>query len=225
MRSGRPAPPRPEDLLETGAAALGIPLDTRQLDAFRRYREEIARWSSRMNLTSLRDPEAIVREGFLDSLACLPLVPAGASRALDIGSGAGYPALPLKLARPSLHFTLVEASRKKASFLRHVIRALGLEGVRVVRCRAEELARQASEAGAYDVALARAVAPLPEQGRLVRPFLRPGGLFLAQVGADPLAGPALAGLAALGFEPAGELALPAALGRPGRRVVALSATG
>lgn len=213
--------PGPDELLVAGASSLGIHLEPEQVAAFRAYREEIARWSARVNLTALRDPEDIVRTGFLDSLGCLPLIPPGAQRVLDLGSGAGFPALPLKLLRPDLAFTMVEASRKKASFLQHMVRRLGLAEVRVIQRRAEALAGDPTEQGAYDLALARAVAPPPEQGRLVRPFLGAGGLFLLQVGPGPLDPDALDRLADLGFELARELPLPAALGRPGRRVLAM----
>src|SRR5574337_1716541 len=107
--------PGPDDLLVMGALALGFDLTPGQVAAFRTYREEIARWSARTNLTALREPGDIVRAGFLDSLACLPLIPPGAKCALDVGSGAGFPALPLKIVRPDMSFTLVEASRKKAT--------------------------------------------------------------------------------------------------------------
>lgn len=211
----------PEDLLIAGARALGLRLTQGQVAAFRAYQEEIRRWSARVNLTALRDPEDVVRAGFLDSLACLPLIPLGARRALDIGSGAGFPALPLKLLRPGLAFTLVEASRKKATFLRHIVRTLRVTEVRVVQRRAESMAGDPQEAGSYDVALARAVAAPPEQGQLVRPFLRPGGLFLVQVGPGAPGPGELDRLVRLGFEPEQEFALPPALGRPGRRVLAL----
>lgn len=217
--------PGPDDLLVTGALALGLHLTPSQVAAFRTYLQEITRWSARLNLTALREPEDIVRAGFLDSLACLPLIPTDARRALDIGSGAGFPGLPLKLVRPDLSFTLVEASRKKATFLQHIVRQLGLAAVRVIRRRAEELAGDPEEVGAYDLALARAVAPPPEQGRLVRPFLRPGGLFLVQVGAGAVDAGVLERLLGLGFEMVRELALPPSLGRPGRQVLALRRAG
>jgi 16S rRNA (guanine527-N7)-methyltransferase len=218
--------PRPgtDDLLVAGARALGLHLTSVQVAAFAIYLEEIIRWSARTNLTALRRPEEIVRAGFLDSLACLPLIPPEASRAVDVGSGAGFPGLPLKLARPELSFTLVEASRKKVTFLHHVVRRLGLAGVRVLQRRAEELAADPEEAGAYDLALARAVAPPPDQGRLVRPFLRAGGIFLAQAGPGPLAPETLERLAGLGFEAVRELSLPTRLGRTGCRVLALRRT-
>jgi len=225
MKFSRGPRPGPNDLLVVGARALGLQLTTSQVAAFATYLEEVTRWSARINLTALREPEDIVREGFLDSLACLPLVPPEARRALDVGSGAGFPGLPLKLARPDLSFTLVEASRKKATFLQHIVRQLGMAGVRVVQRRAEDLAADPEEAGAYDLALARAVAPPPDQGRLVRPFLRPGGLFLVQIGPGSLAPGALERLMGLGFEVVQELVPAVSLGRPGRRVLALRRAG
>jgi len=221
MKSSRRRQPEPDDLLIAGARFLGLHLTASQVAAFATYLEEVTRWSARMNLTGLRGPEEIVRTGFLDSLACLRLIPVGVTRVLDIGSGAGFPGLPLKLARPNLLLTLVEASRKKASFLRHMVRQLGATGVRVVQRRAEEMAADRGEAGAYDLALARAVAPPPEQGRLVRPFLRPGGLFLVQIGPGSLASETLERLVGLGFEMVQEVAPSVSLGGPGRRVLAL----
>lgn len=219
------SPPRsrlaPDDLLVAGARALGIRLEAEEVKAFSAYREEVVRWSARTNLTALREPAEIVHEGFLDSLVCLPLIPAQASRVLDVGSGAGFPALPLKLIRSDLCFTLVEASRKKASFLRHMVRSLRLRDVRVLNLRAESLAQEPSELGAYDLALARAVAPLPDQAGLVRPFLRSGGLFLAQVGPGPSVSQALDVVLGLGFSLEREVPAPSSLGRTGRRVLVL----
>ncbi len=221
MRTAHRTRAGPDDLLVAGALALGVHLTPGQVGAFATYLEEIGRWSAHINLTALRDPGDIVRAGFLDSLACLPLIPPEARCALDVGSGAGFPGLPLKIARPDMSFTLVEASRKKATFLQHMVRQLGIGGVRVVQRRAEALAADPGEAGAYDLALARAVAPPPDQGRLVRPFLRTGGLFLIQVGSGSLAPLALRQLVDLGFEVVRELAIAAPFGRPGRRVLAL----
>ena len=211
----------PEDLLRAGAERLGIRLHPAQVEAFGRYLAEILRWSVQINLTGLRRPEEIVRVGFLDSLSCLALFPRDARRALDIGPGAGFPSIPLKIARPHLALTLVEASRKKASFLRHVTRRLALSDVRVVQERAERLARDLEEAGTYDVAFARAVAPPEEQARLALPFLRPGGVFLAQVSRAPILPEAGSWPAGEAFDLAGCIVLPPEIGLPGRRVLAL----
>jgi 16S rRNA (guanine527-N7)-methyltransferase len=132
--------------------------------------------------------------------------------------------MPLKLARPELVITLVEPSRKKATFLLHMVRCLELPAVRVVQARAEALAADPREAAAYDVGLARAVAAPTEAARLVRPLMRPGGVFLLQLGADPPPPGAWDRLLALGFEIVRDQAPPPALGRSGR-VVALRRLG
>jgi 16S rRNA (guanine527-N7)-methyltransferase len=175
----------PEDVLLAGASGLGLSLDALARERFQRYLEELLDWSAHVNLTALRRPADIVREGFLDSLSLAPFVPAAARRAVDVGSGAGFPALPLAILRPDLAFTLVESIRKKVTFLRHAARSLGLAGVAVVQARAEALARDPAHAGRYDVGFARAAAPLAEQAALVAPFLAPGGRFVAQAGALP----------------------------------------
>lgn len=221
MPPRHPPHTNPDQLLTMGAEALGLRLGSDQLAAFRLYREELSRWSARLNLTALRTDEEVVRAGLLDSLACLPLLPPGALRVVDVGSGAGFPALPLKLVRPELSVTLIEASRKKATFLQHMARHLGLVGIRVVQARAEVVSRDPRESETYDLGLARAVAPPPDAGGLVRPLLRPGGLFLVQLGAEPLPSGAWNRLLALGYEVVRELPLPPTVGLPGRRVVTL----
>ena len=178
-----------------------------------------------MNLTALATPVQIVRQGFLDSLACAPLLPTSSGRVIDIGSGAGFPAIPLALVKPGLEFTLVEPSRKKVTFLRHVIRRLRLTLVRIRPNRVEALLGESGMLEAFDVALARAVAPLAEVGRLVFPFLRPAGIFLAQTGAAEHIDDAVRRLARDGFEAIGERAVPSEFGKPGRRILTLRRSG
>ncbi len=211
---------QPDDLLVTGAKALGVALDRVQLAAFGVYREEILRWSLRTNITALRSPADIVRDGFLDSLVCFPLIPETTQRILDIGSGAGFPALPIAIVCPRFQLTLVEASRRKTSFLRHMVRTLQLSHVRVLQGRAESLSAEPEHAAAYDIAFARAVGPPLKVCALARPFLVPSGLFLAQTGEDfPLGD--LEGLRSLGLEVAGQRDVPPAAGKPGRHVTVL----
>ncbi len=174
-----------------------------------------------MNLTALATPAQVVRQGFLDSLACTPLLPEVTGRVVDIGSGAGFPAIPLALVKPGLDFTLVEPSKKKVTFLRQVIRRLKLTHLRVFPNRAEVLLGQSGMAAAFDVALARAVAPLPDVGRMVLPFLRPAGIFLAQTGPAAQADQAVNCLASFGFEIIGEMVVPPEFGKSGRRIFAL----
>jgi 16S rRNA (guanine527-N7)-methyltransferase len=204
----RPRAIGPDALLDQGARALGLRLTPEQTDRFRVYRDEILRWATRMNLTALRSPEAIVRHGFLDALACAALITPEVGRVLDLGSGAGFPGIPLALVRPEVAFTLIEASRKKTSFLRHIVRTLGLANATVVLGRAELLDGGASLAGAFDLALARAVAPPAEQARLVRPYLVPAGVFLLQAGEHPLTPPEQDAISAAGFLLEREILLP-----------------
>jgi 16S rRNA (guanine527-N7)-methyltransferase len=211
----------PDELLVAGARMLGICLSAEVVAAFRVYREELLRWSGRMNLTAFADPTQIVQDGFLDSLACAPLLPSSAQQILDVGTGAGFPAIPIALAKPGLEFTLVEASRKKLTFIRHLVRQLHLRSVRIVAGRVETLLREKALLATFDAAVARAVAPTGEVGRLVFPLLRSGGVFLAQVGSGEQVEEAVTYLLSCGFEMTGEVQVPAAFGKRGRRVLAL----
>jgi 16S rRNA (guanine527-N7)-methyltransferase len=213
-----------DELLVGGVARLSISLGAREIAAFRAYGEELLRWSPRMNLTGFGTPEQIVRYGFLDSLACASLLPPNAERVLDVGSGAGFPAIPLAIVHPRVGFTLVEPSRKKTTFLRHVVRALKLSKVQVLSIRVEDLQNDRAMLRSFDAASARAVAPPANISEWVRPFLRAGGVFLAQVGSGerPAETPDL--LCGRGFELAGEANVPVEFGKPGRRIIALRKT-
>jgi 16S rRNA (guanine527-N7)-methyltransferase len=131
------------------------------------YRTELVRWGERMNLVGSTEPAAIARH-FEDSLHGAPALPAGA-RVADLGSGAGFPGLPIAIARPDLHVTLVEIREKRVAFLRHVVRALGL-AIEVVQTKLE-----AAPADGFDVALLRAVAPPEESAQIGRAWVRPEG--------------------------------------------------
>jgi len=156
-----------------------------QLDAFRAYLEELEAARPRLRLTALTDPEAVQRRHFLEPLALLlALERLGALGAdvIDIGSGAGFPGVPIKIVRPELRLTLLEANGKRAAFLERLVQRLGLEHVTVVNRRAEEAAHDSEHREAYDLALARAVAPLPVLVELALPFLRVGGALAAPKG-------------------------------------------
>lgn len=147
--------------------------------------------SARLNLTAITIPEEIVAKHFLDSLAGLQVIdPAAGKRVIDVGSGAGFPGLPLKIVRPELELTLLESSRKKAGFLEATVRELGLEGVLVAGMRAEEAGRDPAHRGSYHWAVARAVAPVGVLGEYCLPFLRVQGVLVAYKG--PAAGDELA---------------------------------
>jgi 16S rRNA (guanine527-N7)-methyltransferase len=173
--------------LTEGTKRLRLGLSSNQLEAFRVYMDEMEAARPRLRLTSLTDPEAVQRRHFLEPLALLialeqigPL----ADTAIDIGSGAGFPGLPIKIVRPSLTLTLLEAHSRRAAFLQRLIQRLRLKDVTVINGRAEELAHDPNHREAYELALARAVAPLPVLIELALPFLRIGGHLAAPKGSS-----------------------------------------
>lgn len=167
------------DRLAAGASALGTPLDARQLDAFARYADLLVEWNARMNLTRV-PPAEFVERHFLDSLAgCAPARAARARTAIDVGTGAGLPGIPWKIAYPRLRITLLDGTRKRLDFLEAVVAALGLRGVALVHGRAEEVSRDAAHRGRYDIAVARAVAPMDRLAGWLMPFVAPAGVALA----------------------------------------------
>lgn len=164
--------------------ALGrLPGDA-QLDVLRSYAGLLARANKRMNLTAVRDSAAIERRHLLESLALVRLVeaagvlPAGA-RVVDVGSGGGLPGIPLAIVRPDIQVTLLDAIRKKAAFLREATAALGLANVDVLAERAEEAGRDPATRERFDLATARAVAPLDALAELTLPLVRVGGSVAA----------------------------------------------
>lgn len=176
-------PPNVLGLQEVVGARFGIRLTRRQLEAFTWYAGELLAWNERVNLTAITDPAAIESKHFVDSLSCLlALKPRPGDRLVDIGTGAGFPGLPLKIVLPGLQVTLVEATGKKAEFCQHVVDGLALEGVTVVHARAEEVGQMPAHRQAYDWAVARAVAGLPVLAEYLMPLVRLGGRAIAQKG-------------------------------------------
>ncbi len=174
------------EILRRGANdAWALGLTEAQLSLFRRYAEMLVDWNAtRMNLTRLTTPRDIAVKHFLDALAVLKVTEiAPDARVMDVGTGAGLPGLALKVARPDISLTLLDATAKKLLFCRAVADALGLHGVTTLHARAEEAGRQPGQAAAYDIVLARAVAPLETLLPWCAPFLRPGGLLVALKGA------------------------------------------
>ncbi|MBU0494821.1 MAG: 16S rRNA (guanine(527)-N(7))-methyltransferase RsmG [Chloroflexi bacterium] len=173
-------------LADQARQLLDLDLSPAQLAAFRRYADELRAWNARAGLTAITDDEAVQVQHFLDSLTCLLVWPAQSTNllppqsAIDIGTGAGFPGLPLRIVRPDLRLTLVESVHKKADFLRHVAGVLGLDGVTVLAARAEDVSRDPAHRERYDVALARAVADLRVLVEYALPLLRVGGVFIAQ---------------------------------------------
>jgi len=169
-----------------GARELKLELTAWQLAAFDRYRRELQAWNQRMNLTAIDDDEGVLIRHFLDSLSCVlglrQLGKLNGSRLIDVGTGAGFPGLPLKIVCPNFKLTLLEATGKKVDFLRHVVDQLQLPEVTVLHGRAEELGQDPAHREGYDWAVARAVAEMPVLVEYLLPLVRPGGCCLAQKG-------------------------------------------
>lgn len=175
-----------QDTLAREAAARGLPLTDDQLAQFDAYYRLLVEWNARFNLTRITEAEAVQVQHFLDSLALLAV--AGEwfphqAKVIDVGAGAGLPGLALKIARPDLAVVLTDSVAKKAQFVDHVIRTLGLIGAQAVHARAEDLGRDGAYRDGFDVAVARAVADLPVLAEYLLPFVRVGGAALAQKGA------------------------------------------
>ena len=170
-------------MLTSGATSLGISLNLAQVDQFRRYYEEIVNWNARVNLTSVRGWEPVVTRHFLDSLSIAAAFPQhlpDRCRIVDVGSGAGFPGIPLKIAFPELHATLIDSTSKKTVFLVELRDALGLPDVEIRRGRAEALAHEPELRESFDIVLARAVANMAVLAELTLPFCRIGGTVVAQ---------------------------------------------
>lgn len=174
-----------EELL-AGVQELRLSLKPEHLDAFRFYQQELIAWNERFNLTAITDDTGVQIRHFLDSLSCMLALEPGerlaGKRAIDVGTGAGFPGLPLKILCPGLRLTLLEATGKKIAFLQHIVDSLGLRDVMLIHARAEDLGQDEVHREQYDWALARAVADLPILVEYILPFVRLNGRALAQKG-------------------------------------------
>ena len=171
------------ELLTAGAAAIRVHLNLAQIEQFQRYYLELVDWNSRVNLTSIKEWEQVQIRLFLDSLSVIMAVPSGllkAGRFVDVGSGAGFPGLALKIAFPGIDVTLIEATAKKTAFLNHLKETLGLPDVGILTGRSETLAHDLQLREGFDVVLARALARMNALAELTLPFCRPGGIVIAQ---------------------------------------------
>lgn len=157
----------------------------RQADQLDRYAQLLVEWNEKMNLTAITDPEGVLVKHLMDSLTVLRSLPAAGEkvRLIDVGTGAGFPGIPLVVMREELELTLLDSLNKRLVFLEAVCRALGLEA-RCVHARAEEAGRQKAHREKYNVATARAVAALPVLCEYCLPLVVPGGVFLAMKGPD-----------------------------------------
>ena len=172
------------DYLEEYEGKLGISLTAEQLERFARYQALLLEWNQRINLTAAKSAQEIQVRHFVDSLTCMLATGDLNGRSLiDIGSGAGFPGLPLKIVNPHMELVLVESVEKKGGFLKEVVQELNLAKVSVVMDRAEVIGHKPEHRQRYDWAVARAVAPLSPLLEYLLPLCRVGGHALAQKGA------------------------------------------
>jgi 16S rRNA (guanine527-N7)-methyltransferase len=168
-------------ILSEAANAMGIALGKGELSLFAAYYGELLAWNSKINLVSVKSDRDIIIKHFIDSLTLLPYIRDNTCRVLDIGSGAGFPGIPLKIAVNSLKVFLLESSRKKSSFLKHVIRSLDLTNTVVIHNRAELLMDEAYR-GFFQIVTSRATFKLPQFLRMGAFFLAPRGSLIAMKG-------------------------------------------
>jgi|YNPNPStandDraft_1061719.scaffolds.fasta_scaffold00008_31 16S rRNA (guanine527-N7)-methyltransferase len=175
----------PLDMLKNGAWAVGFDLSDGQLELLDRFASMLAETNRKFNLTRIVEPQDIVTNHYLDSLLFLRAADtADNARVIDIGAGAGFPGIPMKVARPDLIVTLLDATAKKVSFMSYAVAALGLADVELLHGRAEDLGHQRGRRENYDVACARALADLTPLVELCLPFVKVGGRLIASKGPE-----------------------------------------
>jgi 16S rRNA (guanine527-N7)-methyltransferase len=171
-----------EGLLLTSANALGVRLMPAQTDAFQKYLQLLLSWNKKMNLTAITEPREVCIKHFADSLTVLDAVSLKkGAKVIDVGSGAGFPGIPLKIAREDLQLTIVDSLQKRLTFLEEVLDKIHLTAD-LLHGRAEELGREKSMRAKFDLVTARAVAPLNVLCEYCMPFVKMGGYFVAMKG-------------------------------------------
>ncbi len=183
--------------LAAGARGFGLPLSIAQIACFEIYIDTLLVWNRRLSLTAARTAGEVVRKHILDSLPAARLIPSQSTitepRVADLGSGAGFPGVPMAIVRPDAHVTLVEPRRKRANFLREIAREVPLPNVEVREEHAETIS---GDAAVYDLVVSRALWPLPKFLDISRRLLRPGGLAIAMKGPKTAAEETAPGFAA-----------------------------
>jgi len=167
--------------LREGLLALGYDKPEAMLEQFMTFKSLLLEWNDKINLTTITDDHGIVYKHFLDSLTCLQApVDFKGKKVLDLGTGAGFPGVPLKIALPDLDLTLMDSLNKKIQYLTEVCKVLGFKEVACLHARAEEAARQTAYREKYDIVVSRAVANMSTLSEYCLPFVKTGGYFIAQ---------------------------------------------
>ncbi|GBE03793.1 MAG TPA: 16S rRNA (guanine(527)-N(7))-methyltransferase RsmG [Nitrospirae bacterium] len=168
-----------EELLKKGLEEAGISCSEIQLSFFMVFLKELKKWNRTYNLSALKTDQDIIIKHFIDSLLYLKAIPDGQLRIADVGAGAGFPGIPIKIARPEIDMTLIEPTGKKALFQRHIIRLLGLSGINVLELRVEEIGKDEAP---FDIIVSRATFSLGEFLKMTCPYIKEEGLLIVSKG-------------------------------------------
>lgn len=173
-----------KNILAEGAKTFNIHLDEHQLSQFLEYKNLLQSWNKKINLTAIEDDKEIIIKHFIDSLSIYPYVKGRGSNLIDIGTGAGFPGIPVKLICPEINVLLLDSLEKRIKFLENVIESLKLVDISTAHARAEDYGNNPEFREKFDIAVARAVASLPVLLEYCIPFVRPGGVFIAMKGSN-----------------------------------------
>lgn len=179
--SDGPGSPRWGRLIATGAAALGTQVNPAQIEALACHAAELVKWNKKINLTRISDPADMALKHYVDSLACIPYIPEDAN-VLDIGTGGGFPGIPLAVVARPRSVLMIDSVGKKISFLQHAIRLMGLTNARARHVRAQEMQAQVTYHEFFDRVVCRALADIVQIVDLAFPLLKPGGMVVALKG-------------------------------------------
>lgn len=171
--------------LERVLGELGVLYNEKTIEQFERYMNGILEWNQKVNLTSISDPESFIEKHYIDSLLCVSSKEfQNAERIIDVGTGGGFPGIPLALAAPDKEFLLMDSLNKRIKIINELCRELGITNVTALHARAEELARNKNHREKYHLCVSRAVANIATLSEYCLPFVKPGGTFLAYKGPD-----------------------------------------
>ena len=172
-----------KDKFKTGAEAIGVLLNDDEVKMFEEYQELLLEWNEKINLTAITDENDIITKHFVDSLYCLKYIKDG-DKIIDVGTGAGFPGIPIKLVSHETEITLLDSLNKRIIYLEDVINKLGLEKITAIHGRAEEFGIKPEFREKYDIVTARAVANMKVLSEYCIPFLKVGGKFICMKGSD-----------------------------------------
>ena len=173
-----------DTFLRENLKKFNIEPDEEQCGYFKKYTEELRKWNEKINLTAITEPEEIIVKHFTDSLSIMPILPKGKYSLIDVGTGAGFPGIPLKIMNRDISLTLLDSLEKRIKFLDFILENINADNYKCVHCRAEDGGHNPEFREKYDVCTARAVAKLPVLLEYCLPFVKTGGIFVAMKGND-----------------------------------------